>query len=347
MNLSFTWTICCLAILWSACGRNEKQASLSSEIATTEQGIAFYNVENLFDTIRDYQIDDRDFLPGSALDWDSKKYLVKLQRLSSVIESLNYPVLLGMAEVENRDVLEDLIAQKNLQSAGYDIAHINSSDGRGIDCALLYRSEFFSVDKQYLVRASDPQQRDPGREQLVVEGHWKNGAKTTIAVNHWPSRREGRSESESNRISAARNLFLALYDNHDLESDHIIIMGDFNDEPSNISIRNTLQAGPMGESDDFDFVNLSYPMFSQGKGSYNYRGNWNMLDQIIVSQPFLDCSDSLCAEAALIYDNEDLMYRHPRYGLTPNRTAGGPNYYGGYSDHLPVYAPIKLPIIMP
>jgi len=327
-------------LLFTACSKDTKRPGTS--INSTDQIIAFYNVENLFDTIPDYTINDRDFLPESALNWDTEKYKTKLDRLSSVIENLGYPVLLGLSEVENRAVLEDLIAQDNLQEAGYQIAHINTSDSRGIDCSLLYRSEFFSVENKYLVSASD-RRRDPGRQQLVVEGQWTQGPKTTVAVNHWPSRREGRQESEPNRITAARNLFVALYDSHNIEKDYILIMGDFNDEPSNISIRNTLQAGPSDESSAFDFVNLSYPAFSDGKGSYNYRGNWNMLDQIIVSKAFIDCSDGLCAQSAKVYEEEALMFRHPKYGLTPNRTAGGPNYYGGYSDHLPVYIPVKLP----
>jgi predicted extracellular nuclease len=98
------------------------------------------------------------------------------------------------------------------------------------------------VDTKYLVPVYGNNQGHPGREQLLVEGHWNNGQKTAVAVNHWPSRRAGRSESERKRISAARNLFVALFDRYDLDKDHIIIMGDFNDEPSNTSILKTLHA---------------------------------------------------------------------------------------------------------
>ncbi|NBC24889.1 MAG: hypothetical protein GVX78_04660, partial [Bacteroidetes bacterium] len=139
------------------------------------------------------------------------------------------------------------------------------------------------------------------------------------------------------------NLFLNLMDETDIDSDYIIIMGDFNDEPTNISIERTLNAGAPAGSESYRFVNLSYAEDQKNKGSYNYRGNWNMLDQIIVSKPFMDCSDGLCSKEAKVYKPQELLYRHPKFGLSPNRTAGGPNYYGGYSDHLPVYCIIQLP----
>src|SRR6056297_528305 len=314
------------------------------EIESSQQVVAFYNVENLFDTIKDYKINDAEFLPQSKLGWDSEKYLTKLDRLATVIKSMEYPVLLGLSEIENRTVLDDLVNQAKLEKADYQVAHINSSDPRGIDCALLYRADFYEVDTMYLIRAYERSQRSPSREQLVVEGHWHNGKATTVAINHWPSRRKGLAQSEPKRISAARNLFLGLYDRHQIEEDYILIMGDFNDEPSNTSIKRTLNAGPAEDKGAYKFINLSYPAFDAGKGSYNYRGNWNMLDQIIVSKAFIDCSDGLCAQSAKVYEEEALMFRHPKNGLSPNRTAGGPNYYGGYSDHLPVYAPLSIPV---
>jgi predicted extracellular nuclease len=314
------------------------------ELDSAEHIVAFYNVENLFDTIEDFKINDSEFLPKSELDWDSEKYLTKLDRLATVIKKMGYPVLLGLSEVENRAVLEDLVAQGKLAKADYQIAHINTSDPRGIDCALLYQAEYFEVDTVYLIRAYEQRERNPGRQQLIVEGRWHSGTPTTVAINHWPSRRGGLAQSEPKRISAARNLFLGLYDRHDIEEDYILIMGDFNDEPANTSIERTLNAGPAEDAGSYKFINLSYPAFSEGKGSYNYRGNWNMLDQIIVSKPFWDCGDGLCIKPAKVYEAQSLMFRHPKYGMSPNRTAGGPNYYGGYSDHLPVYAPLKLPV---
>lgn len=303
--------------------------------------IGFYNVENLFDTIADSQINDSEFLPGSRLDWNSEKYLKKLDQLATVIEKMGHPVVMGLSEIENRQVLEDLVAQPALKDAEYEIAHINSSDPRGIDCALLYQKGHFLVDSQYLVRAYNKGGSNPGRQQLIVEGRWQNGKATTFAVNHWPSRRGGVDQSEHKRISAARNLFITLFERHDLDEDYIIIMGDFNDEPSNTSVLKTLNAGPESAK-DYQFVNLSFPEFTAGKGSYNYRGNWNMLDQIIVSKPFTHCGDGFCMQDAKVYRAPDLLFRHPKFGLSPNRTAGGPNYYGGYSDHLPVYAPIQF-----
>jgi len=310
------------------------------ELDENHEIIAFYNVENLFDTIADGQINDSEFIPGSRLDWNSKKYLTKLDQLATVIEAMGYPIVMGLSEIENRGVLEDLVAQPQMKDAQYEIAHINSSDPRGIDCALLYKKGKFLVDTQYLVSAYDSGKRDPGRQQLIVEGRWLNGPATTFAVNHWPSRRGGTKQTERKRISAARNLFIALFDRHDLDEDYIVIMGDFNDEPSNTSMVKTLNAGP--NATDFQFVNLSYPEFTAGKGSYNYRGNWNMLDQIIVSKPFLNCMGGPCMDNAKVYSAPELLFSHPEFGLSPNRTAGGPNYYGGYSDHLPVYAPIQI-----
>ena len=333
----FGWVVLC--IFFASCGTKMGAPQLQD----SEQIVAFYNVENLFDTIDAPGIQDEDFLPSSQLAWNTEKYETKLLRLATVIRGLGYPVLMGMSEVENRSVLEDLINHDLLAEQDYEIAHLESSDSRGIDCALLYKGAYFSVNEMQLVRAYDRSADHPGREQLLVHGQWHYGQNTTVAVNHWPSRNGGVDKTERKRISAARNLFLSLMNENDIDSDYIIIMGDFNDEPTNISVNRTLNAGSPADREDYRFVNLSYSEDEKNEGSYNYRGNWNMLDQIIVSKPFMDCADGLCAKNAKVYKPQELLFRHPRFGLSPNRTAGGPNYYGGYSDHLPVYSIIQIP----
>lgn len=331
-----------VALIFS-CGRTEWPAPAVNK---QQAAIAFYNVENLFDTIDAPYHDDQEFLPGSPLNWDSEKYLVKLDRLSTVVEALNYPVIMGMAEVENRSTLEDLVNQKKLKGHQYKIAHKESRDHRGIDCAMIYKADFFELKREYLLPITLADPNYTGREVLIVEGVLKgSNERLIIAVTHWPSRRGGVQKTEQRRISYARQTREYLESNYNLMKDNILLMGDFNDEPDNRSIAEVLMAvSPDNEKDSkFRLYNMSKPAFEDDKGTYNFRGDWNMLDQMIVSKPLWNCNDEFCLKEVHVYKAPELLFTHPRYGQMPNRTAGGPNYYGGYSDHLPIYAPLVLP----
>ncbi len=311
-----------------------------SLMAQQSYKLAFYNVENLFDTTDDPETLDEDFTPDGKQQWTPERYQAKLGKISQVLDSMGTPHFIGLAEVENQTVLEDLISTESLKSGDYGIIHKNSPDMRGIDVALLYQKQHFKVLETEFIRVNFPDfiEKDyTSRDILHAKGKLSNGEILHIFVNHWPSRRGGLQQSEPKRLFVAQHVKLAV--NDILEKDPkalIVLMGDFNDEPNNSSIASVLGALPDNSAAiDGLLYNCFYSMDKDKKGSYNYRGNWNMLDQFIVSGYLKDPTAPLMVKNPTIHRYEWLMYQG-KNGPTPNRTYGGPNYYGGYSDHLPV-----------
>jgi predicted extracellular nuclease len=305
--------------------------------------LAFYNVENLFDTLDDPHKLDDEFTPSGKNKWTTERYQKKLSDLARVIGEMGCPEVFGLTEVENKSVLADLTQAGALASRGYRIVHYDSPDERGIDVALLYR-EPFRPSGSHIIRLQFPLEGEEvirSRDVLVVEGQL-DGQPVQIFVNHWPSRRDGLAKSELRRVFAAQTI------RHYLDSvrqaapaPNFIVMGDFNDEPGNRSIREVLGAEPMSDTIvSGRMYNLFSPIWERKEGSYNYRGNWNTLDQIMVSAPLLDRQSSLQVRHAEVFRKDWMLYQDPKFGLSPNRTYGGPNYYGGISDHLPVMAEI-------
>ncbi len=313
--------------------------------------VAFYNVENLFDTEDDPKIDDSYYLPTSPIKWDDQKYNKKLSDLAFVISQLadnEIPQFLGLCEVENLKVVQDLVNQETLKKGNFGIVHYDSEDERGIDVAFLYNKTIFSVKetKTYQIPLPD---NDKTRDILYVKGKLANGETLYFLVNHWPSRSEGRKESEAKRIAAAQTLKKAKDEilNKDKNA-KIIAMGDFNDEPSNVSLSKYCDSeGDLTKVDANEFYNPMAALENKDLGSYRFRDYWDMLDQIMVSQALLTPTKnkvSYQTNSASIKD-EDWMRQHGnKYEGFPLRTFGGQNYLGGYSDHFPVY--IKL-IIQP
>lgn len=351
MNLYLKVFLCAL-ILISACDSPNQNTMTAQD--DTRIRIAFYNVENLFDTADDPAIEDEEFLPDSPKKWTEQRYQQKLDNLAEVIASIHYPHILGLAEIENRKVLEDLINHQNLKSYGYQIVHDDSPDMRGIDVALLYRSAFFAP---FLTRsiqiefASDDYQTREILKVSGVLGRQKDTISDTVhvLVNHWPSRSGGLAKSEPRRITAAtysRQLVNELLDTH--PDANVIVMGDFNDEPDNRSINVTLEAkGALNALDQNDLFNPMYALKQEGKGSYNFRGTWNMLDQIILSQPLLygqpgQPDINYKEGSATVFKEDWLLQQEGKYAGYPFRTYGGNQYLGGYSDHLPVYIELEI-----
>jgi len=310
--------------------------------------IAFYNVENLFDTEDDPAIDDQEFLPSSEKQWDAVKYNKKLADLSKVISAIspeNLPAIVGFAEVENRKVVEDLIIQQDLKKAPYQVVHENSPDGRGIDVALIYRSDLF----QYITHSSipvalpnvSPNDTFKTRDILYVKGLMDKKDTLHIFVNHWPSRTGGETESEPKRMAAALRLRSQVDSLLLINKDSkILIMGDMNDEPQNKSLRQGLQTADTKEALTSEkLYNLMYDKDLQNEGTYNFRGQWNMLDNLVVSSSLINGKRGFVVADATghIFREEWLMYKNNNGELSPNRTYGGNKYFGGYSDHLPVY----------
>lgn len=316
--------------------------SLSSCQAQEKIYVAFWNLENLFDTIDDPQNPgDDEYLPTAKSEWNEERFDRKLSNLSKIIRSMNNgngPDILGVCEVENRFVLEEL-SRRFLKDLNYDIVHYDSKDPRGIDVGLLYKKNKF----KYL--SSEPL-------RVFVQGNTRDILFTTllykkdtinIFVNHWPSRRGGEKESEPRRIRAANTVRYKVDSllKHNPAS-NIIIMGDFNDMPDNKSILMTLMAVPF-ECDNLtpeytsNLYNTSYKKYSQGVGSYFHQGNFNMLDQIIISKGLLDKKrlDYEC-DSFEVLSNELNTTRSGRYKGAPYPTFGSGRYLGGYSDHFPV-----------
>jgi len=321
--------------------------SLSAQKKEDQWTVLFYNVENLFDTLDNPDKIDEEFTPDSEKMWNSERYEKKLNDLARVIKSASpseLPEVVGLCEVENEKVLQDLVRTDDLRKGEYGIVHIESPDVRGIDAALLYRTgEFTVTEEKALPVVFTYDSTETTRDILYVRGNTRDNETMHIYVNHWSSRRGGLKETEAKRIFAAVTLRKEIDLLMNRENDaRIIIMGDFNDEPTNNSIFGMLMANNKKKNaSSRDLYNLMYDMHNDdNKGTYNYRGNWNMLDQIIISQPLLSPESGLHTsfDGGKIFSSEWMMYNDERLGqAVPSRTYGGPNYYGGISDHLPVY----------
>ncbi len=308
--------------------------------------VVFYNVENLFDTLNTAGTRDGEFTPEGRNKWDKLRYQKKLDDLSRVIVGINkneFPEIVGLCEVENEQVVKDLVQTQLLINGGYFVVHHESPDIRGIDCALIYRPDEFNVLYHVaipVVFKNKPNSKT--RDILYVKGSALNGEEFHIFINHWPSRIGGVAETESKRVAAAKILKVKI-DSVKLSNpkNHIIVMGDMNDEPNNKSLQEVLDAcrpATPGAS----FINLMFPDFITGMGSYNYRGKWNMLDNIIVSQELLD-SKGWCIrkKKGFIY-REPLMEEIHRNGESfPKSTFENHNYSGGASDHFPVFIRLR------
>ena len=309
--------------------------------------ILFHNVENLFDTEDAPLFEDEAFTPDGAMRWTEDRYEKKITDLARVILSVpekELPAVIGLAEVENRKVLQDLVAARGIRRAGYEIVHEEGEDPRGIECALLYRTDLFRYISHELIPIEDPV--DPQyryRGILHVHGKAPDGSSLHLFINHWKSRSEGVAETERQRMFSAITLRRALDLLLARESDfRVIIMGDFNDEPTNRSITNGLAASNKRKNIHLgDHYNLYHDLHNiHNEGSYVYQGRWNMLDQVIVSYNLLNAERGLTTgfDGGKILKKEWMMTGDDKNGtLIPAATYRGKEYLGGPSDHLPLY----------
>ncbi len=311
----------------------------------------FYNVENLYDIKDDPQTDDNEFLPESPKKWDSEKYEKKLQNIAKVILEIgnneNLPDFIGLCEIENREVLTDLAAQKELKKANYQIVHQNSPDKRGVDVALLYKKESFAYLEHQAIRINIPNDTSfKTRDILRVKGTLPNKEILHIFVNHWSSRREGESVTEAKRLAAAKILRQNIDSIFKFEPKaKIIICGDFNDNPDNESIFKTLRAtNNTSPKDDSELFNLMFEKFKQKQGTLTHKNNWDLFDNLIVSQTFLTDKKGFHTnfEGGNIFREKFLLFENKKGEVSPSRTYGGNKYFGGFSDHLPVFVIFKL-----
>ncbi len=310
---------------------------------TEDYTVAFYNLENLFDTLDDPKILDESFLPDAEKRWTRKRYEKKLFKLGTTISNIGFsktgksPVLVGVAEVENKTVLEDLIKTKHLKHKNYGIIHFDSPDERGIDVGLLYQKQHFEIiDSQSIPVLVNNQEgkRDFTRDILWVSGRL-NKEEVHILVNHWPSRRDGAELTSYKRVAAAeKNREIITKINSSNTDAKIMVMGDFNDDPSSESIKHLVQN---------DLFNPMERLLTRYRGSTSYRSQWNLFDQIIFTYNFHKYEEGKhCFSSAAIFDKDFLKIYKGRYKGTPFRTYVGKKYKGGYSDHFPVYMRLRL-----
>lgn len=306
--------------------------------------IAFYNVENLFDTIKDPMKNDSDFTPNGKLKWNKRKYWQKLKKISAVIamigrtESVAPPIIVGLVEVENETVLRDLICHKNLLHYNYRYIHYDSPDQRGVDVALLYNPKYFRVisSKSINVNLKDIDGNvEVTRDVLLVKGVL-HGDLVYVLVTHWPSRREGKEETNYKRIHVAGVVsdIIKSIKKNDKHEAKFIVLGDFNDNPSDESVRDYLMTD--------DLYNPMVDLHKSNQGTLTHFGEWHLFDQIIFSKSFLgeECS-WLYLKASIFRKPWMRIYKGKLKG-SPFRTHIGPWYEGGYSDHFPVYINFRL-----
>lgn len=314
-------------------------------------GVGFYNVENLFDTINNNGKYDFEFSPQGLRAWNTEKYRIKLANLARAITSMTIPetpvgpAVIGISEVENESVVKDLVAAVDSVLAAEGRApwnlryvHHDSPDRRGIDVALLYNPLFFEVtgvNTHRLTFADEPDFLT--RDQLVVSGSLLDKPMAFI-VNHWPSRLGGQEESSPRREAAgALSRHIADSLRAAVPGIGVMMMGDLNDDPADKScavsfggVRTLEELTPGG------FFNPFWEILAHGVGTLCYRGEWNLFDQIMVSDNLADGSDKeLFYWKSTVYNQPMLRQQDGRYKNYPWRTFSGKNFIGGFSDHFP------------
>jgi len=306
-----------------------------------------YNVENFFDYVHDSLSNDTEFLPSGTRAWNYTKYQKKQASIAKVITAIGgweAPALVGLCEVESDKCLYDLTHYSGLKNFRYNYIHYDSPDPRGIDVALMYQPTLFKPFHQQAIRIQYPfAPENRTRDILFVSGVIPSLDTLHVFVCHFPSRLDGEIESQDKRKYVA-SMLRAKVDSIFRINSHprILIMGDFNDFPTNQSMLDVLKAGSITIPIALKgLYNLMYKIHLEGKGTNKYKGEWGTLDQIIVSAELLNTSGTFFTSQgnAHIFDAPFLLESdHVFLGSQPFRTYVGFKYHEGFSDHLPVYA---------
>ncbi|MDE6218375.1 MAG: endonuclease/exonuclease/phosphatase family protein [Muribaculaceae bacterium] len=306
-------------------------------------GVAFYNLENLFDTINNNGKYDLEFSPAGKNKWDSFKYWSKIKNLSYAISKMATkttplgPAIIGCSEIENITVLQDLVKAEAIRDLNLQIIHHDSPDRRGVDVSLLYNPRFFQP-----IHVTNHTLVIPGmeyfktRDQMCVTG-LLGGSRVAVIVNHWPSRRGGSQQSSYLREAAA-DLTKQISDSLMKVDPNmgIIIMGDLNDDPSDRSCAVTLGAVKnIKDVKEGGFYNPFWQLLDKGIGSYIYRGGWDLFDQIIINYNLVEGRNGLKFDHAEVFNKDFLKQQTGQYKGYPLRTFSGGAWTNGYSDHFP------------
>ena len=297
--------------------------------------IGFYNLENLFDPFDKETSLDKDYTPNGKFKWDQEKYDQKINHLSQTISKIGLmrsnlpPVLLGVCEVENESCLQDLTMTSPLKKFNYDYIFHESADSRGIHVALLFQKNHFKL-MEYTAHALDltiGSETENTRDILHIKGELF-GKKIHLIVNHWPSRTDGTVKTNPKRICAS-NLVKELIDQigQKEKNANMLIMGDFNDDPSSESMQVFASKGFMNPMTDFQ---------KQKKGSVKFKGKWMIFDQILINES-LKNAPWFNYIGSHIYVDPSIIQKSGRFKGSPKRTFSGNYHQGGYSDHFPVF----------
>ena len=328
-----------LIIILAVKGYSQDQASRSVRFM-------FYNVENLFDIKDDTLKDDNDFLPGGVMRWNLTRYNKKINSLYKTIIAAgewNPADVIGMCEVENREVLEDLVYGTYLSKYNYGIIHEESPDQRGIDVCLIYRKDRIGIPYYRYLIPSAIKREDFKTRSILYAKTVINSDTVHLFVNHWPSRRGGVLAMEDTRMKIAA-MVKEKADSimkRDTSGARIIIMGDLNSTPDD----GEMMSLTAGEDPGMSLINLSELLAESGTGSYRYMGIWEMIDQVIVSRSLLKSEKGLYTSEKMlsVFKPDFLLMKDPGYpGFTPFSTYRGYRYQGGFSDHLPVLLDLKF-----
>ena len=312
--------------------------------------VAFYNLENLFDIYDDPETHDEEFLPDGVKQWNETKYQKKLSNMERVLFDMaainkDYPVVIGVSEIENRSVLEDLVSQPKLKGANYRICHYDSPDARGVDVAFLYRADVFKLEGSDNIKLEVEELPDFRTRDFVVMWGTIEGEPFYFLVSHWPSRLGGKEASQFKRDACAKQIRQIkdeiLAKNPDTK---VIVMGDFNDDATDASLVKVM--GAKGKTKDLqkgDFFNPYFAMLRAGLGTLAYQDAWNLFDNICVTENLVNAPEGKLRLIkgkkyyGNIFSRPYMLQAEGQYKGYPLRTFVTNNFQNGFSDHFPVY----------
>ncbi len=300
--------------------------------------IVFYNLENFFDTYDDPDTYDDDYTPRGIMHWIKKRYFRKANKIGKAIEKIGFketghiPALIGVCEVENRRVLNDIIHSKALKKKKYDFVHYESADIRGMDVALIYDEKAFQLleSKVFPVELYNFKGESYKTRDILYCRGLLYKVPVHLFINHWPSRREGDMESDQKRKLASQILREQIdYIKYEEDNPFIIVMGDFNADPADENIKYVMQK---------DFFNPATSLFEKKKGTTFHRKKALMYDQMMFTYNFKQAGSPLKFKYFSIYKPGFLVTWKGKFKKLPFRTYLGRKYQNGYSDHFPVYS---------
>ncbi|MBR4029518.1 MAG: endonuclease/exonuclease/phosphatase family protein [Alistipes sp.] len=323
-------------------------ASLSAQ--EQPYSVVFYNLENLFDIYNDPETHDDEFTPEGVKQWNQLRYEKKLWNMERVLfdiaaQKKDYPIVIGVSEIENRKVLEDLIAQPKLKGGNYRICHYDSPDARGVDVAFLYRADVFKLEGSDNIKLNVEGLPNFRTRDLVVMWGTIEDEPFYFLVSHWPSRLGGKEASQFKRDACAtqiREIKDSLMAQN--PATKVIVMGDFNDDATDDSIVKVMGAkGKVEELSKGDFFNPYNEMLRAGLGTLAYQDEWNLFDNICVTENLINAEDGKLRVIkgkkyyGNIFTRPYMLQLEGQYKNYPLRTFVSNNFQDGYSDHFPVY----------